>query len=60
MAILYPLAVALGGEALVSIKRVEEFLLLEERETSVCGGLLNDADSVPIRNKLKENGIFNK
>lgn len=30
-AIFYPLALLFGGEALVSIKRIEEFLLLAER-----------------------------
>lgn len=32
MAIMYPMAISLGAEALISIKRIQEFLLLEERE----------------------------
>lgn len=32
--IFYPLALALGAEALVSITRVEELLLMEEKEES--------------------------
>ncbi|XP_066250978.1 ATP-binding cassette sub-family C member 4-like [Euwallacea similis] len=31
-AIMYPMAVSVGAETLVSIKRIEEFLLLEEKE----------------------------
>ncbi|CAG9858692.1 unnamed protein product [Phyllotreta striolata] len=33
MAILYPMAISLGAEAYVSVKRIEEFMLLEERES---------------------------
>ncbi|XP_066141645.1 ATP-binding cassette sub-family C member 4-like [Euwallacea fornicatus] len=33
-AIMYPMAVSVGAETLVSIKRIEEFLLLEEKEES--------------------------
>ncbi|KAJ8933698.1 hypothetical protein NQ314_013864 [Rhamnusium bicolor] len=34
MAIFYPLAISYGAEALVSVKRLQEFLILEEKETS--------------------------
>ncbi len=36
-AIFYPLALSLGAEALVSIKRVEEYLLMEEKDESNIG-----------------------
>lgn len=39
-AIFYPLALALGAEALVSIGRVEEFLLMEERSSDSVEELL--------------------
>ncbi|KAJ8951068.1 hypothetical protein NQ318_003766, partial [Aromia moschata] len=34
MAIFYPLAISFGAEAWVSVKRLQEFLVLDERETS--------------------------
>lgn len=36
-AIFYPMALALGAEALVSIRRIEEFLLKEEKNESELG-----------------------
>ncbi|CRK89767.1 CLUMA_CG003444, isoform A [Clunio marinus] len=36
-AIYYPLAVSLGAEALVSIQRIQEFLMLEEKDPSTPG-----------------------
>lgn len=36
-AILYPYALAFGAEALVSIKRIEEFLLKDEKSESEDG-----------------------
>lgn len=36
-AIFYPLAMSFGAEALVSIKRVEEYLLLDEQQKSSLG-----------------------
>lgn len=36
-AILYPLALSLGAEALVSIRRIEEFLLKDEKNESELG-----------------------
>lgn len=47
-AIFYPLALSLGAEALVSIERVEEFLLMEEKPTIQKGLVqidLNDETS---------------
>ncbi|CAG9814462.1 unnamed protein product [Phaedon cochleariae] len=35
MAILYPQAISTGAEALMSIKRLEEFLVMEEKETII-------------------------
>lgn len=36
-AIFYPLALALGAEALVSIQRIEEFLLKDEKNEAESG-----------------------
>lgn len=36
-AIFYPLALALGAEALVSIQRIEEFLLKDEKNEAELG-----------------------
>ncbi|XP_063699793.1 ATP-binding cassette sub-family C member 4 [Culicoides brevitarsis] len=36
-AIFYPMAVSLGAEALVSVKRVQEYLMVEEQDTVVVG-----------------------
>ncbi|KAJ8951069.1 hypothetical protein NQ318_003767 [Aromia moschata] len=38
MAIYYPMAISYGAEALISIKRLEEFLVLEEKQESCVKG----------------------
>lgn len=40
-AIFYPLALSLGAEALVSITRVEEYLLMEEKDETNIGLVTN-------------------
>lgn len=52
-AIFYPIALALGAEALVSITRVEELLLLEERDGEEPNDPIKSAEEKPL---LKPNG----
>ncbi|CAG9767681.1 unnamed protein product [Ceutorhynchus assimilis] len=35
MAIMYPMAISIGAETLVSLKRLEDFLILEEKQESI-------------------------
>lgn len=61
-AIFYPIALALGAEALVSITRVEELLLLEERgdeEAHALAGSVKAVESKPIQNG-NSNGLAHK
>ncbi|XP_037922724.1 probable multidrug resistance-associated protein lethal(2)03659 isoform X3 [Hermetia illucens] len=51
-AIFYPLAVSFGAEALVSIKRVQEYLLMEEHDEKVKG-LTQKTDEFIIKSDEK-------
>lgn len=56
-AILYPFALSFGAEALVSLKRIEEFLLKEEKNESEFG--LERRNSIIYETKRKNNNCTN-
>lgn len=49
MAIFYPMAVAAAAEAMVSIKRLEHFLSMDENQPLIISPANSDADAVKIR-----------
>lgn len=53
-AILYPIAVSCAGEVLVSLKRIENFLLKEEKNENEIGVERQNSD---ILQKIKSNAI---
>lgn len=61
MAIFYPLALALGGEALVSITRVEEFLLADDpviHTSNADKTNKNDTVLIAVKHNVQHNGDF--
>lgn len=61
--IFYPLALAFGGEALISITRIEDFLLLDELAFDSTSSILNqcfETDHLTITEKKKntQNGKY--
>jgi ATP-binding cassette, subfamily C (CFTR/MRP), member 4 len=53
-AIFYPLAVSLGAEALVSITRVQDFLLMEDQDTTSQGLHCNEIEIVETKSTAIE------
>lgn len=57
-AIFYPLAVSLGAEALVSIKRIQKFLMQEEINDAMKGiTFIKDEELLPKSNIMEINGV---
>lgn len=59
-AIFYPMAVSLGAEALVSIKRVQDFLMIEEQDTFASNGMhRNDLEIIePEANVVEMENVY--
>lgn len=60
----YPLAIACGAEAIVAIKRIEEYLLLDENTTNnninTCKKLIGELTQIESNMTIKMNSTIGK